>query len=1202
MAGTHRTIAAPGEASLDALGDRLDKNLAALGATNAKVARAIAQSETRPDLDWTLGGDGLISCSMTDTWGRKTALASKKRPGEEAERFARRVDIDNAGVIVVKGFACGHHVRSILQRGKSSSLIIIYEPDVALMRAVLERQDHSGWLGDPLVAFVTDPDDAAEIGQVLTGSEGLVTLGLKFVEHPPSARRLADSVDRFEAKVASAVRGIRTNVITTLVQSDVTMRNQIMNLDRYVQSQGIDDLAGTCEGRPAIVVSAGPSLRRNIHLLEQPWVRQKFVIIAVQTVLKPLLARGIKPHYVTALDYHEISKRFYEGLTAEDVEGVTLVAEAKGNPAILDAWPGAMRSPKDTCLSKLLGEHDDNRGPIKPGATVAHLAYYLARHLGCDPVVLIGQDLAFTDGQYYASGAAIHDVWAGEINPFCTIETLEWQRIARMRSRLIPARDHLGRGVYTDEQLHTYLLQFERDFAESAQWGQTVIDATEGGVEKQGTRVMPLDEVLEFHKDGPDLDLPEAVVTKNAKAFERAKKTLRKVRGDVWKVAEICRKTKTALEEMASKHDDQTLVNTLIKKVYSYRDEIVKLEPAYTIVQDLNQTGTLKRAKADRKIHLADQSALDQQKAQIERDAENAEWLGDAADLLGEMMDSAIRAHEGKAPKITREDPAAREDDEEQLATKQRVWAVIPTDPWRSDLGVPRDLSTPVIGDTSALRLTLERLASTNEIEGAAIVTHNVGDTARAAGIDPSGGTIGKLKIRFIESDADAMRERQRAIAGARAFSQRSWRGGVAGWTVYDEVFYPDATLEALDETGADAALLVGADWSLIDPALCDEAASRFKKFPRTHKLVFSQAAVGLGSCLLARSVVESICEKKNEAGSFASIGAMLGYLPVQPASDPIAGTGCILVEPEVRDLGRRVTLDSASRRTMIAGAFDNKSIREANALDIARTLDASRETSAGPEHLEIQLVGIDDSMMGEDLAVSYIRQAIELREDVAITLSAERSSQDLAEVLEHPGVLRIIGAAKGAGVTALHVRTAGLTNQNRLLELPELGVDTISFDYVSDAPSTCELLTGRQGFADAHAALAQLIDERNDRPRLDDVHSPWVVTRLTRRDAVYEEIEPLYDRWTMATGAAVIDPLPDAVAGERIEPFELPRLAARIQQMTTLTVKPDRSTPDGDHARDGIESCWQRRLASIAEQPAAGLVEHKNTQAVSSA
>jgi len=109
-------------------------------------------------------------------------------------------------------------------------------------------------------------------------------------------------------------------------------------------------------------------------------------------------------------------------------------------------------------------------------------------------------------------------------------------------------------------------------------------------------------------------------------------------------------------------------------------------------------------------------------------------------------------------------------------------------------------------------------------------------------------------------------------------------------------------------------------------------------------------------------------------------------------------------------------------------------------------------------------------------------------------------------------------------------------------------------------------------------------------------------VTRFTRRDAIYEEIEPLYDRWTMASGAAVLDPLPEAVAGERIEPFELPKLARRVEAITLLAIKADRTTECGDHARDGIAMCWQRRLKSIAMARTPSLVEHKDASVIGSA
>ena len=120
-------------------------------------------------------------------------------------------------------------------------------------------------------------------------------------------------------------------------------------------------------------------------------------------------------------------------------------------------------------------------GDLPAGATVAHLAMYLARFLGCDPIAMIGQDLGFTDGLYYAPNAAIHDVWAPELNPFNTIEMMEWQRIVRHRLHLNKTVDVHGKSIYTDAQMHTYLQQFERDFAEYRA-GAEIIDATEGGV------------------------------------------------------------------------------------------------------------------------------------------------------------------------------------------------------------------------------------------------------------------------------------------------------------------------------------------------------------------------------------------------------------------------------------------------------------------------------------------------------------------------------------------------------------------------------------------------------------------------------------------------------------------------------------------------------------------------------------------------
>ena len=161
-----------------------------------------------------------------------------------------------------------------------------------------------------------------------------------------------------------------------------------------------------------------------------------------------------------------------------------------------------------------------------------------------------------------------------------------------------------------------------------------------------------------------------------------------------------------------------------------------------------------------------------------------------------------------------------------------RVWAALTADPGRSDLGIARDLCEPVADGKSALRLTLESLARVRGIEGIAIATAHRGDTARAAGIDPSGGAIGGARVVFVEVDDEPVRERRRAIRGARAFAAHAWRGGAGGWSCIDELVYPEALCDVLGATDAQALLLCGPDWPLVDDALGSDMIERFAEAP----------------------------------------------------------------------------------------------------------------------------------------------------------------------------------------------------------------------------------------------------------------------------------------------------------------------------------------------------------------------------------
>src|SRR5262249_13593385 len=164
----------------------------------------------------------------------------------------------------------------------------------------------------------------------------------------------------------------------------------------------------------------GPSLQKNMQLLHElkgdaDGRGRKAVIIAVQTMLKPLLAAGIEPDFVTSLDYNTVSTRFFENLEESgSTKRVHLVAEAKANWNALQASKacgGSMSVSHNAFAAKLLRDSFPPRMSLKAGATVAHLSFYLAEFLGCNPIILTGQDLGFVDGLYYKPGTAIHETW-----------------------------------------------------------------------------------------------------------------------------------------------------------------------------------------------------------------------------------------------------------------------------------------------------------------------------------------------------------------------------------------------------------------------------------------------------------------------------------------------------------------------------------------------------------------------------------------------------------------------------------------------------------------------------------------------------------------------------------------------------------------------------------------------------------------------
>ena len=93
---------------------------------------------------------------------------------------------------------------------------------------------------------------------------------------------------------------------------------------------------------------------------------------AVQTTLGPMLRRGIVPDFVTSLDFHAMSRKFFEDIG--DLSQTHLVAEPKATWHVVDDYPGPVSLLDNEWARLVLGEALGRRDGLKAGATVAHLA------------------------------------------------------------------------------------------------------------------------------------------------------------------------------------------------------------------------------------------------------------------------------------------------------------------------------------------------------------------------------------------------------------------------------------------------------------------------------------------------------------------------------------------------------------------------------------------------------------------------------------------------------------------------------------------------------------------------------------------------------------------------------------------------------------------------------------------------------------
>lgn len=636
---TQLTDSVPSE--LECCRRRYAANLAALYLRDPRLAAAIdgVPFERCPELE--PARDGGLTAQVVADDGRPVYLHSRYRPGQEAAALIESLGEVENPAFHVSGVGLGHHLAA-LERRFDRPLIIAAEDELPLIKAAMCCVDLSAPIAAGRLLFITRAEKGELHGRLSVCNADLM-LGLKMFSLP--------HVQRFHSAFHAAVRELtadfvaycKMQMVTTLTNGRITCRNIAHNLPAYVDHPGVESLAGRAAGYPAVVVAAGPSLARNVEQLAE--LRSRAVLVAVQTVFKPLLARGCPPHFVVSLDFHEISAQFFQGVGACDT---VLVAEPKAHWHVLDAYRGRTLVLQNRFADELLREAAPKRGALKAGTTVAHLAFYLAQHLGCDPIILVGQDLAYCEGLYYPPGMPIEDIWRPELGRFCTLEMKQLERIARGRPILRKVTDVHGREAYSDEQMLTYAEQFQTDFAASR---ARVIHACEGGMRLAGTEAMTLREAAQrfcVRALPPGAWVAHAPPAEGGRALAIA--SLEARIAELKELRRICAEMSPLLDQLSELVERPAEFNRLVVRVDRLRAAMHALDRTYRLVLDVSQTAELRRYARDRRAGDDSRDSPAVARRRLARDREFVAALTEGADFLLETLPESIRRLRERPP------------------------------------------------------------------------------------------------------------------------------------------------------------------------------------------------------------------------------------------------------------------------------------------------------------------------------------------------------------------------------------------------------------------------------------------------------------------------------------------------------------------------------------------------------------------------
>ncbi len=384
-------------------------------------------------------------------------------------------------VLFFYGIGNGVLIKLLLNNPVRKKIVVI-EPDIEILFLVFNFIDFSEDIeNEKLILLSSEEFNYPNAINIMTHHD--ILLFLKTYELQINTiyyeKLYSQDIIRVNQIFIRAIKQAIINFGNDQIDTLVGIEHSIYNMPIMLKNPPIQTLKNKKNSDIAIIISTGPSLTKQLPLLKE--IENYATLISIDASMPILEKYNITPDFVVSLERVKETATFFKNTSKEFQEKfITIHASLQHKDVLNNSYGKKILSMRGFSYNRYF--EIDEYGYLGIGMSAANMAYELAYLLGFKTIVLVGQDLAYSeDGLSHAPE-----------HPYK--ETFK-------ETDLYVEKYGGGGVVRTSKIWNMFKNFFEKDIAALNEKNIKTINATEGGARIEGSIEIPFKEVIEKYID-----------------------------------------------------------------------------------------------------------------------------------------------------------------------------------------------------------------------------------------------------------------------------------------------------------------------------------------------------------------------------------------------------------------------------------------------------------------------------------------------------------------------------------------------------------------------------------------------------------------------------------------------------------------------------------------------------------------------------